>query len=226
MLENQYALFRDLDRSCVAGSLSEADCREAVRLKRASIESPLFRDNPLVREVLAGGTTFVEVYDSFSRGLRGLRRLVPLPHNRAHNERLACLAQIVPNVRHFLRRSVFAADNPVTCFFYGLLAATAVSLIWAHSVHGDSEGPSGDDDGASPQLYLALAFGFAGFIVGSVSMLRYRTRDPKHIHAREAAGYMDVNYAFFRSGDDRAWADFIRAQGTACGVALARPDAD
>src|SRR5690606_31189666 len=113
--DTQYELFQDLDRHCVAGGVQTSECLEAVRRKRDAIQSALNQQNPLVREVLAGRTTFVAIYDEFSRGFRGIRRFLPLPHDEVHNERLENLAKIVPNTAHFARRSIFATDNPVTC---------------------------------------------------------------------------------------------------------------
>jgi hypothetical protein len=55
-------------------------------------------------------------------------------------------------------------------------------------------------------------------------MFKYRIRDYKHIHAREAAGYMDMNYGFFRQGDEGAWAECLRAGAGPAGAPLARPD--
>lgn len=212
MLDTQYALFRDLDRRSVAGGCTSGDCLSAVQAKRQIIESEMNRENPLVADVLAGRSTFVTTYDSFSRTFRGLRRFVPMPHDARENERLAHLAKIVPNVGHFVRRSFFAADNPVAGIVYGVVAACAVSLVWAHSVRGEAEGPSGGSGPAEMFMGLAVMCGFAGFVVGSAAMLKYRTRDSRMIHAREAAAYMDLNYGFFRSGDDAAWEEFIRVQ--------------
>jgi hypothetical protein len=214
MLDTQYALFQELDRRCVARGLDEKECRAAVQAKRAIIESGLNCENPVVREVLAGSTTFVATYDSFSRRFRGLRRFVPHRHDAALNERLWQLARIVPNVRHFTRRSIFATDNPVTCVLYSQICAFAVAMVWEHSIRADADGGVDVADDHLG-LYLALACGFAGFVVGAAVMLKYRTRDPNVIHAREAAAYMDLNYGFFKTGDDAAWAECIRAQ---CGT--------
>jgi hypothetical protein len=218
MRDNQYAIFRDLDRRCVSRGLEIGECEEAVRAKRSLIENDLNHGNPLVRDVLAGRTTFVAEYDFFSRRLRGIRRFVPQPHDAGHNERLRHLSVILPNVAHFLRRSAFAVDNPVNGLLYGLFASLAVDLVVLHAQRDEGEG-----NGGLP-LYLGLVFGFAGFVAGAAAMMKYRTRDPKVIHAREAAAYMDLNYAFFATGDDHAWAEFIRMQGGAARVVLARPD--
>jgi hypothetical protein len=222
MLDNQYVIFRDLDRRCVARQLDSGECRHAVEAKRALIESGLNQGNPIVRDVLAGRTTFVAVYDSFSRGLRGVRRFLPRPHDAAHNERVRHLAQIVPNVAHFTRRSLLAIDNPLIGLFYGVVASLAVDLVASHALRDDADhAPMG-----SFAVFLAVAGGLMGFIAGALAMLKYRTRDPKVIHAREAAAYMDLNYGYYRAGDLAAWAEFIRVQGAAGQTALARPDDD
>jgi hypothetical protein len=204
MLDNQYFLFLDIDRRCAAGGLKTGECLQAVRMKRASIESGAIRANPLAQEVLAGRTTFVAVYDSYSRGFRGLRRFVPKSHDPAWNERLQWFGAIVPNVRHFTRRSLLALDNPVGCAGYGILAAIGFAAVWAHGNRDDGEAfidiLLGDAVG-----FLVLLLGLAGFALGSYAMLRYRTRDMHLIHAREAAVYMDLNYACYRAGDDEAW---------------------
>jgi len=213
MRDNQYHLFRDLDRRCVARGFKEADCAEIVNRKKQSIDFILIKENPVVREVLSGENTFVGIYDSFSRSYRGLRRFVPQEHDDALNARLEYFSRIVPNVSHFRRRSVFAADNPVTCTLYGVIAGLAADLIWAQLIHdfGGAVGESGRD--AAAYYFLGVIFGFGGFVVGTVSMMRYRTRDPRQIHAREAAAYMDLNYEFYRNQDDGGWAHFIRAAG-------------
>jgi len=215
MRENQYHLFRDLDRRCVARGFNEADCAEVVERKKQSIESILIQENPVVREVLSGENTFVGVYDSFSRSYRGLRRFVPKAYDETLNARLEYFSRIVPNVSHFRRRSIFAADNPITCTFYGLIAGGAADIVWARLVHdiGGTSGEAGID--AVAHFFLGVIFGCGGFVAGSVSMVRYRTRDPRRIHAREAAAYMDLNYEFFRNRDDEGWAHFIRAAGDA-----------
>lgn len=223
MLENQYCIFRDLDRRCVAGRLDQAECQSAVRAKRQLIESEMNQANPIVRDVLAGRTTFVAEYDHFSRGLRGVRRFVPQKHDAAHNERLRQLAEILPNINHFTRRSVLAADNPVTCLVYGVIASLGVDIVASYSVRDDTDAGTVGGGGVFP-LVAALVFGFVGFIAGALAMLRYRTRDPKMIHAREAAAYMDLNYAFYRAGDDKSWAEFIRVENAAGSAGLARPD--
>ncbi len=131
MFDVQYNFFRDLDRRCVAEGLSEAQCAAVVELKRKAIDSALNRSNPLAAEVLAGRTTFVAAYDGFSRAFRGLRRFVPKSHDAAWNERLEQLALIVPNVRHFRRRSLFAADNPTSLTLYGAVVGAAVAALLA-----------------------------------------------------------------------------------------------
>jgi len=210
MRDNQYHFFRDLDRHCVAGGLKEAECTEIVGRKKQSIDSILTKDNPVAREVLSGKSTFVGVYDRFSQDYRGLRRFVPHGHDDALNTRLEHFARIVPNVAHFKRRSFFAADNPITCTLYGGIAGLAADLVWARLVHdiGGTVGGAGTD--AAAYFFLGVLFGFGGFVVGAVSMIRYRTRDPRQIHAREAAAYMDLNYEIYRNRDDRGWARFIR----------------
>lgn len=208
MVENQYSLFRDLDRRCLSGGLNENDCRETVRRKRSIIESDLNQRNPVAREVLDERTTFVAIYNSYSRSYRGLRRFVPHSHDVSHNERLEHFEKIVPNVRHFRRRSIFAADNPLICAFYGLLASNAIVLLWANSVREDSESAvvSADDE---MHIWLRMAGAVIGAIVGIFAMINYRTRDRNHIHAREAAAYMDLNYECCRAFDDEAWARFM-----------------
>lgn len=215
MADTQYELFRDLDRHCVAVSMNSTDCREAVRRKRESIDSLLNRENPLVREVLEGRTTFTAIYDGFSQEFRGIRRFLPKSHSEAYNERLECFGKIVPNVRHFTRRSLFAMDNPVTCAFYGVIAAVAVSLVWAHAQRTEVEGASGMEGFSLGTLIaLALGCGAAGMFAGLFAMLRYRTRQSDSIHAREAAAYMDLNYTCHRTGDDGAWAKFVALKAT------------
>jgi len=222
MHETQYALFQELDRRCVAGGFQDGDCHESVRLKRASIELKISRGNPVVRDVLAGKTTLVAEYDQFSRQFRGIRRFLPMPHDAARNERLRQLAKIVPNVRHFTRRSLFAIDNPVTAGFYGFLGSMALLVVLGLVLRSDL------DDGV-PSLsagWITLGFTAVGVLAGSLAMLKYRTRDPQEIHAREAAAYMDVNYEFFSLNNDRAWAEYIRQQGGAGAsrIVMARPD--
>ena len=48
--------------------------------------------------------------------------------------------------------------------------------------------------------------------------------DYDQIHAREAAGYMDLNYEFFRAGDTRGWIECLRAEAAAAQAKMARPD--
>ena len=228
MRDNQYQLFRDIDRRCVAGGLKTDECTEAVRLKRASIESDRFRNIPLVQAVLEGSTTFVEAYDSYSRAFRGIRRFAPHPHDHEWNARLEQLASVVPNVRHFVSRSLFALDNPVTCTIYGLIAAAGIALVLAHASRGDDDAADALEtanrtdaiasaDAVTDQSFVVLFVlcGIVGFMAGVFAMLKYRTRDSSMIHAREAAAYMDLNYGYYRIGDDRAWAQFIHLQGSA-----------
>ncbi|BET66965.1 hypothetical protein ASA1KI_18830 [Opitutales bacterium ASA1] len=217
MRDNQYQLFRDLDRRCVAGGMDAAECAEAVRLKRASIDSDRMREIPLVRDVLEGRTTFVAAYDRCSRALRGLRRFVPRRHDGEWNDQVAQLGAVVPNVSHFRRRSLFALDNPVACTIYGLAAAAGVAVVLAHASREDDDvteglidAAGGGDVAGQSFVMLFLLFGIVGFTIGSYGMLKYRTRDSKTIHAREAATYMDVNYGYYRNGDDAAWAACIR----------------
>jgi hypothetical protein len=207
MVEHQYSLFRDLDRRCVSGGLNELDCKETVRKKRSLIESELNQRNPVAREVLDGRTTFVGIYDSFSHAFRGFRRFVPLRHDVAWNERLENFGKIVPNVRHFARRSIFAADNPIACMLYGLVASFAIGLVWKINEHSDAV--PGDPRDGSLQIWLTAACMIIGLVVGLYAMIKYRTRDANHIHAREAAAYMDLNYECFHAFDDGAWARFI-----------------
>lgn len=226
MHETQYTLFQELDRRCVAGRFEEGDCRESVRLKRGSIELEDTRGNPVVRDVLAGKTTLVGEYDQFSRQFRGVRRFLPMPHDAARNERLRHLAKIVPNVRHFTRRSLFAIDNPVTAGFYGFLASLALLVVLSLVLRSEI------DDGAASLSagwtggWLTLGFTAVGVLAGSLAMLRYRVRDAQQIHAREAAAYMDVNYEFYGLKNDRAWSEYIRQQGGAGAsrIVMARPD--
>jgi hypothetical protein len=63
-----------------------------------------------------------------------------------------------------------------------------------------------------------------GFIFGSLAMLKYRTRDYNMIHAREAAGYLDLNLEFYRSNDDEAWARMFESSTNGRTAAMARPD--
>jgi hypothetical protein len=220
MAETQYELFRDLDRHCVAGGVHDKDYLEAVRRKRACIDSQLNRDNPLVREVLEGRTTFAAVYDRYSHAFRGIRRFLPMAHDDAWNERLEQLARIIPNVQHFLRRSALATDNPMTCALYGVVASAAVSLVWMHAASGDNDG---GEFNSVVVFALALGLGCFGFGAGLFAVKKYRTRDPHRIHAREAAGYMDLNYNCYRTFDDEAWAKFVALKTTppGCGGAPA-----
>lgn len=224
-MENLYSFFQDLDRRCLSEGLKQDRCAEVVALKRRTIESPRFRGNPIAAEVLAGRTTFVATYDGFSHEFRGLRRFIPKSHDPEWNERLDCLAQIVPNVCHFKRRSYFAFDNPLGSVLYGIVAGLGIAVILA------SEQTSGGEPGDAAALVagrqgtrLMALMACVGFVFGSIAMLRYRTRDSKVIHAREAAGYMDLNYAFCRAGDDAAWARMFDAGAGGHSAPSTRPD--
>lgn len=224
-MDNLYRHFQDLDRRCLSEGLEPGRCAEVVMLKRRTIESPRFKGNPIAAEVLAGRTTFVAVYDAFSREFRGLRRFIPKSHDPEWNERLDCLAQIIPNVRHFRRRSYLAFDNPLGSVLYGIIAGLGIAVILA------IEQTSGGEPGEAAELVtgshgttlMALMAG-VGFIFGSIAMLRYRTRDYNVIHAREAAGYMDINYAHCRAGDDAAWARMFHASAGEKVAQGTRPD--
>lgn len=225
MFDVQYHFFRDLDRRCLSEGLTESQCAAVVELKRQTIASPLNRSNPLVADVLAGRTTFVAAYDGFSRSFRGLRRLVPKTHDALWNERLEQLAQIVPNVRHFRRRSLFAADNPCNLTLYGALAGFAAGVLVTFSDAGGLE-PGEAAAGLQSGSLLAFVVGLAafGFVLGAAAMFKYRVRDYKQIHAREAAGYMDLNYGYFMSGDIRGWTECLASEAGAAQAKLARPD--
>jgi len=221
MFDVQYNFFRDLDRRSVAEGLGEAQCAAVVELKRKAIDSALNRSNPLARAVLDGTTTFVATYDGFSHAFRGLRRFVPKTHDAAWNERLEQLAQIVPNVGHFRRRSVFAFDNPTNGTLYGAIAGIAAAFV----LTGEAE------PGEQPEILwagapTAIVAGLTalGFAFGAAAMFKYRIRSYDRIHAREAAGYMDLNYEFFRSGDTHGWIECLRAEAAAAQAKLARPD--
>jgi hypothetical protein len=58
-------------------------------------------------------------------------------------------------------------------------------------------------------VWLTIAGAVIGAVVGVFAMIKYRTRDTNHIHAREAAAYMDLNYECCRAFDDDAWARFM-----------------
>ncbi|HLP00677.1 MAG TPA: hypothetical protein VK163_01535 [Opitutaceae bacterium] len=220
MFDVQYEFFRDLDRRCLSEGLTEAQCVSVVELKRKAIDSALNRSNPLVADVLGGKTTFVATYDGFSHAFRGLRRFVPKTHDAAWNERLEQLARIVPNVRHFRRRSLFAADNPTTLTLYGIIAGAAAHVVLTGDLEPGETAPPLVGDATT----CIAAIAGLGFVFGTAAMFKYRIRDYKHIHAREAAGYMDLNYGFFRSGDTRGWTECLRAEATAARAKLARPD--
>ena len=215
MHDTQYALFQELDRRCVAGDFKGEECAESVRLKRASIEFEQSRGNPVVRDVLGGRRTFVSEYDAFSHMLRGVRRFLPMPHDGALNERLRCLAKVVPNVRHFTRRSLFAIDNPVTTAIYGFVASIVLELVLGLTLRSEADEMEVTSAAGWSGGWFTVGFTLLGVLIGSLAMLRYRTRDAKQIHAREAAAYMDVNYEFYLRGNDRAWGEYIRRQDDA-----------
>lgn len=210
MVDSQYELFRNLDRRCTTDEITAEECLEAARKKRAIIDGELNQTNPLVREVIEGKTTFVAIYREYSRGLRGIRRFLPLPHDRAGNERLEYFARIIPNVEHFKRRSLLAVDNPVITAVYAVIASFGIGFIWNLA---NRDGAPADAAGLAAegriQFLVAALFGFVGFGIGLYAMLRYRTRDNKRIHAHEAAGYMDLNYDCYRRFDDASWAQFM-----------------
>lgn len=225
MTENLYSFFRDLDRRCLAEGLQPQHSKGTVALKRRTIESHQFSVNVVAAGVLAGRNTFVSEYDSFSRAFRGLRRFVPKSHDPAWNERLEHLAAIVPNVRHFKRRSYLAFDNPVGPVLYGIVAGLGIAVIWAfEQASGAEPGEAvGFVFGLHGTALMAIMAGI-GFIFGSLAMLKYRTRDPHFIHAREAAGYMDLNFAYCRAGDDEAWARMLEVSATGATAEPTRPD--
>ena len=225
MFDVQYNFFRDLDRRSLAEGLGEHQSAALLELKRKTIDSPLNRANPLVADVLAGRTSFVATYDGFSRGFRGLRRLVPKTHDADWNARLDQLADIVPNVRHFRRRSLFAADNPLNLTLYGAMAGFAAGVLINFSDTGELEpGEAAARLLGSAQLTLVAGMAAFGFLSGVAAMFKYRIRDYKQIHAREAAGYMDLNYGYFMAGDTVGWAECLRAEGEGVRAKLARPD--
>lgn len=224
-MDNLYRHFQDLDRRCLSDGLKQERCAEVVALKRRTIESPRFKGNPIAAEVLAGRTTFVAVYDAFSREFRGLRRFIPKSHDPEWNERLDCLAQIIPNVRHFRRRSYLAFDNPLGSVIYGIIAGLGIAVILAiEQTSGGEPGDAAELVTGSHGTTLMALMGGVGFIFGSVAMLKYRTRDYNVIHAREAAGYMDLNYAHCRAGDDAAWAHMLESGAGNTAVPSTRPD--
>ena len=212
MHDTQYALFQELDRRCVARGFQDSDCEESARLKRESIDQKAGRKNPVACEVLAGKTTLVAEYDRFSRMFRGVRRFLPMPHDEALNERLRQLAKIVPNVKHFTRRSLFAIDNPVTAGIYGFIASVALDLVISLTLRTEMDETTEAIRRGWSGGWLAVGFTVLGVLVGTFAMMRYRTRDRGQIHAREAAAYMDANYALYLGRDERAWADYVRRQ--------------
>ena len=193
MHDTQYELFQELDRRCVAGGFAENDCRESVRLKRASIELENSRGNPVVRDVLAGRTTLVAEYDAFSHAFRGVRRFLPMPHIAARNERLRYLAKIVPNVRHFTRRSLLAVDNPVTAGFYGFVASMALLLVLGLVLRSELDEERVTLAAGWTGGWVSLGFTAVGVLAGSLAMVKYRTRDPQQIHAREARSALPIS---------------------------------
>ncbi len=213
MEQNQYTVFKELDRKYVAGGFQGSEGKVIVAQKRECIESLVSQSNPLVHEVLAGNGSFAETYDSFSHSFRGYRRFLPHRHDIVSNERLETLEKIVPNVAHFKRRSLFAADNPIGCVFYGLLLSFIAGGLWAQTLTESGEKVSYSlfvfSEG---QFFLSVGFVLAGLIIGLAAMLKYRTRNAKQIHAREAAVYMDLNYGFYRSNDDERWARMIEPE--------------
>ncbi len=221
MFDIQYHFFRDIDRRGVAEGLTDEQCAKMVELKRRAIDSALNRSNPLVAEVLAGRTTFVATYDRFSHAFRGVRRFVPKGDDAEWNERLEQLARIVPNVRHFRRRSLLAADNPLGLTAYGAVAGAAVRVLVAATAEND-DAPLLPWAEAPASLVGAMAV--LGFVFGTAAMFKYRIRDYGQIHAREAASYMDLNYGFFIAGDTRGWIECLRAEAGAARAKLARPD--
>jgi len=224
-MDNLYRYFRDLDRRALSERLDPGRCREVVSLKRRTIESQPFKGNPLVAAVLAGDTSFVALYDGFSREFRGLRRFIPKSHDPLWNERLDQLAEVVPNVRHFRRRSYLAFDNPLGSLIYGIVAGLGIAIIWAieQSVGGEPGEAAGYVIGNQGTVLMGF-MGAVGFVFGSLAMLKYRTRDYNLIHAREAAGYMDLNFAFCRAKDDEGWARMLEAGAGGTAAPLARPD--
>ena len=224
-MQTLYSIFQDLDRRAVSEGMRRERCEEIVGMKRRTIETAQFKNNPLIADVLAGRTSFVAIYDSFSREFRGFRRFVPKSHDPVWNERLDNLSQVIPNVRHFKRRSYLAFDNPCGSVIYGAIVGIGISIITA--LGQSSGGEPGDavdvGTGAQGRMLMYLMAG-AGFVFGSIMMLKYRTRDYNQIHAREAAGYIDLNLALFRANDDAAWARMFEVTGTGQAAPLARPD--
>ena len=224
-MQTLYSIFQDLDRSAVSDGTRRERCEEVVAHKRRTVESTQFKNNPLVASVLAGQTSFVAIYDSFSREFRGVRRFIPKSHDPVWNERLDQLSQVIPNVRHFKRRSYLAFDNPLGTTIYGVIAGFGVAVVM--SLGQSSGGEPGDAVGlvfGSMGKTLVYLMAGAGFIFGSIAMLKYRTRDYNQIHAREAAGYIDLNLALFRANNDSAWARMFETNASGHGAPLARPD--
>lgn len=213
MTETLYAQFRDLDRHCVAQKFDPAVCREAVKRKRALIE--FHQANPIVRDVVAGRKTFVSIYEIGSRSFRGIRRFIPHRSDPDWNQQLDDLGRIIPNVQHFRRRGLLSVDNPVMCAVYGVAVSVGVTVLTTHAQRDDralADG-SGFANGDGFPLSITLLLLIFGFLFGLFAMLRYRTRNPRQIHAREAAAYMDLNAAYFRANDDEGWATCIQSRG-------------
>ncbi|HEY5553072.1 MAG TPA: hypothetical protein VIK52_14360, partial [Opitutaceae bacterium] len=118
-----------------------------------------------------------------------------------------------------------AFDNPLGSVLYGIIAGLGLAVILA--VEQTSGGEPGDAaalvTGTHGTTLMAL-MACVGFVFGSIAMLRYRTRDYKMIHAREAAGYMDLNYAFCRANDNGAWARMFDAGAGEKTAPSTRPD--
>lgn len=225
MIDNLYNYFRDLDRRCLAEGLKHEHCLEIAAHKRRTIESQQFKGNPVAASVLAGTTSFVEVYDSFSHEFRGLHRFVPKSHDPSWNERLDHLAAIVPNVRHFRRRSLLAFDNPLGPVLYGIIAGFGIAVIWAsEQAIGAEPGEAVDFVMGKHGTMLMALMAAVGFVFGSLAMLKYRTRDYNQIHAREAAGYMDLNYGFCRAADNEAWARMLQITAQSASTPRIGPD--
>lgn len=128
-------------------------------------------------------------------------------------------------MRHFRRRSLLAADNPCNLTLYGAVAGLAVGVFLSFGGAGGAEpGAAAAALLSRMQAAIEAAMAGAGFVLGVAAMFKYRIRDYKSIHAREAAGYMDLNYGFFRRRDDAGWAECLRAETESVRAQLARPD--
>ena len=213
MDQNQYTIFKELDRAYVAGGFGDLDTKRIVTQKRESIESLISQSNPLVQSVLAGNDSFAKSYHSFSHSFRGYRRFLPRRDDPLSNERLQNLAKVVPNVIHLKRRSLFAADNPITCIVYAVLFSFVAGGLWIQTLSDSGEKVSyATFVFSQAQFFLSISCALGGLVMGAVAMLRYRTRNMKQIHAREAAMYMDLNYSFYRSNDDEGWSRLIDSE--------------